>query len=402
MTIWILALILIASGVGLGLRQGAIRTSFSFVGIVLGGLLAVPIGKLFKPLLPHVGVHSETLISAIAPFEAFILVWILFKVGGYVVHRKAEVYYKYKAGDLRLALWERLNQRLGLCVGVMNGTAWLVLVSFIIFNFTYWTAQIASSDNETKTTQLINRLGRDLDSTGLDKAAHAVAPLPDDYYKMADLAGLLCQNPALGDRLINYPPFLSLVERSDFQQLAQDSSFTDGWKSGAPVGQLLNDPQVKSILKNNDLINTVLGIVKDNQDDLITYLKTGKSPKYDSEKILGRWDFNVGVSLAMLLQTRPNIPSKEMKAVRAVWGPAFQNTILIAGSDGQMFLKNLPNFKNQPPSPETWTGSWTVSGTNYDLSISGNGQSQSLTAQTDGLRLTIKGGKNVMVFDHEN
>ncbi len=35
-----------------------------------------------------------------------------------------------------------------------------------------------------------------------------------------------------------------------------------------------------------------------NLDDLVVYLKTGKSPKYDGEAILGRWDFNVSTSVA--------------------------------------------------------------------------------------------------------
>jgi uncharacterized membrane protein required for colicin V production len=407
MTIWILALVLLASGAGLGLRQGAIRASFSFVGIVLAGLLAVSLGKLFKPLLPHIGIHSSTLISAIAPLEGFVVVWILFKVAGFFVHRKVELFYKYKAGDLRQALWTRLNHRLGLCVGLLNGTAWLVLVSFIIFNFTYWTVQIASSDNETKTTKFINRLGRDLESTGLDKAAHAVAPLPDNYYKMADLAGLLCQNPDLGERVVRYPAFLSLVESSDFQQLAQDSSFTDGWGGHAPIGQLLNDPQVKAILKNNDLINTVLGIVEGNLDDLLTYLKTGQSPKYDPEKILGRWSFNVNSTVAMLRQARPNIASNEMKRVRAWMTTAYAQTEFVAAANQQAFLKNLPQLKmqmGQPPTTETstLTGQWQNSETNYDLTLSDGSQSKTLKAGIIGDRLTMTNKMESLVFDRED
>ena len=94
----------------------------------------------------------------------------MFKATGFFVHRKVEVYYKYKAGDLRLALWERLNARLGACIGTLNATAYLVLASFVIYNFSYWTVQVASGDNETRTTKLINHLGHDLQSTGLDKA----------------------------------------------------------------------------------------------------------------------------------------------------------------------------------------------------------------------------------------
>jgi len=390
----------------LGLRQGAIRASFSFAGIFFAFLLAALIGKFLKPLLPHVGIHNPTLVWMIAPIEAFVLVLVLFKVTGFVVHRKVSVYYKYKAGDLRLALWERLNSRLGACVGLLNGAAYLVLVCLVIYNFSYWTVQVASSDNETKTTQFINRLGHDLEDTGMAKVAHAAAPLPASFYKVADLFGLIFQNPQVGQRLLNYPPFLSLLERDDLQQLAQNSDFTSAWNEHAPLGQLLNEPAVKNILQDKDLINIVWGLLQTNMDDLTVYLKTGKSPKYDPEKILGRWDFNVSVTVAMLRQSRPNIPASEMRAARAWMSQAYADTTFVAGGDGQAFLKKLPQLKMQRgklPTTEiaTWKGSWMANDTNYDLSLSSNGENKSMTAQTDGTRLTLKGDKNLLVFDRE-
>ncbi len=145
MTIWILALLLLASGVGLGLRLGVIPAVFSFVGIVLATLLAGVTGKLVKPLLPHLGIENHTLIWMVAPIVGLLIVWVVFNAIGIEVHRRVSVYYKYKAGDLRLALWERLNPRLGACVGLLNGTAWLVLISFFIFNLSFWTVPVAPS-----------------------------------------------------------------------------------------------------------------------------------------------------------------------------------------------------------------------------------------------------------------
>lgn len=402
MTIWILALVLLASGAGLGFRQGAIRTAFSFVGIVAAATFAGLLGKLFKPLLPHIGIQNPTLIWIIAPIEAFVVVLILFKVGGFFVHRKVNLFYKYQAGDLRLALWERLNSRLGLCVGLLNGTAYLVLISFLIYNFTYWTVQIAPSGNESRTTRIVNQLGHDLESTGLAGTGRSLAPLPDTYYKVADLAGLICQNPQLSGRLANYPALLSISERDDIKQLSQDNDLATAWKQGAPMGQILNDPKVKALLQNNDLINTVWETLRDNLDDLPVYLKTGKSPKYDSEKILGRWDFNVNVSVGMLLVTRPNIRSAELKAVRALWSDAYAQTVFVAAADHQAYLENMPRFSVQNgvasvAQTSSWQGQWNNTGTNYSLSLNG----KSMTASTDGLRLTIKSGPETWVFDRE-
>jgi Colicin V production protein len=402
MTIWILALVLLAAAIALGHKLGAINAAFTFVGIVFGALLAGLTGKIFRPLLPHTGFHNPTLIWVVAPVLGFFLVLVLFKMAGFFVHRKVEVYYKYKAGDLRLALWERMNARLGACVGTLNGTAYTVLVSFLIFNFSYWTAQVATSDGESRATKLVNRMGEDLKSTGMAKPARALVTLPENFYKMADLSGLICQNPQLTDRLAGYPAFISLVERDDLRQLTQNPDFTSAWNSHAPMGQLLNDPQVKTFLLNNELTEAVWATAANNIDDLTNYLYTGKSAKYDAESILGRWDFNVSVTVAMLRQAHPNYTATEMKAARAWMTQAYADTKFVAGSDGQAFLKNLPRIKpGTPPTTETgtWKGLWTAKDANYDLALASNGENKSMTAQISGARLTLKDDKNTLIFD---
>ncbi|HEU6447833.1 MAG TPA: CvpA family protein [Verrucomicrobiae bacterium] len=404
MTIWILSLLLVAAAVGLGLRQGAIRAAFSFIGIVFAALLATTLGKLFAWLMPHLGIHNQTVIWMLAPIEGFVLILILFKSAAFFVHHKVEMFYKYKAGDLRLSLWERMNGRLGACIGTLNGAAYSVVISFALFNFTYWTTQIAPGPDENWKVRFVNRFGNDLDSTGMSKVAKSVAPLSQNYYKTADLAGLICQNPKVVQRLASYPPFLSLLQDTDLRQLAENSDLANSWKSGAPLGQILNNDTVKGILKNNDLVDLVYGVVETNLDDLTGYLKTGQSAKYDSEKILGRWDFNVGVSLAMVRQMRPNIPPREYAVTRILWNSNYANTVFIAGSDGKAFLNKWPTFKNPPnqtPSTVDFKGNWEENGGNYTIQVSANGENKSYRATTDGLRLTVSEGKNVYIFDHE-
>jgi len=406
MTIWILALVLLAAGAGLGLRQGVIRVAISFVGIAVAVLFAGILGRLLKPLFPHVGIHNPTLIWLLAPFVAFIIILILFKVIGFFVHRKVYLFYKYKAGDLRLALWKRLNSRLGLCIGLLNGTAYLILVSFVIYNLSYWTIQIAPSGNESFPIRLVNRMGSDLEDTGLTGAARSIVPFPEMYYKLADLAGLLRQNPQLKDRLESYPAFLSLAERDDFKQLGQSSDFQNAWENLSPISQLLGNRQVRAMLKNTALTAAILDIVQANWDDLNNYLKTGKSAKYDSEKLLGRWDFNVNVSVGMLLIVHPKISSAEIKGLRSLWSNAYAQTVFVAAADHQAFLENVPRFKVEKgvataAEKLSFQGQWKNDGTNYELSLKGHGQHKSMTARTDGLRLTLKSATDAWVFDRE-
>ncbi|MGA2853983.1 MAG: CvpA family protein, partial [Verrucomicrobiota bacterium] len=257
MTIWILALFLLAAGAGMGLRQGAIRAIISFFGIIISALLSVPLSGFVRPLLTHTGFHNPFLIQLLSPILVFLILLSLFKSLGLLVHHKVSVYYKYKAGDLQRILWERVNKRTGLGLGLLNGLAYFVLIILVIYNFSYWTVQVASSDEEKLPLRILNRMGRDLQDTGLIRAARAIDPMPEIYFKTADLAGQICQNARLLDRLSTYPAFLSLSERDEFKQLGQNADFQNAWKSHSPFSQLWNNPQAAAIRQNADTTDLV-------------------------------------------------------------------------------------------------------------------------------------------------
>jgi uncharacterized membrane protein required for colicin V production len=408
MTIWILAMGLLISLAALGYRQGAVRVAFSLVGIIISALLAAPLAKYVKPILPHVGISDPTVIWMVSPVIMFAVLLIPFKSLGYFVHRKLEVYYKYKGEGMQLIRWYRLNSRLGLCLGPINALVYLVLISFVIFDLSYWTAQVALSDDENKLVKLLNQMGRDSETTGFAQIARAIDPMPDSYFQYADFAGLLVQNPQLKDRLADYPMFISLTERDDFKQLGQNTDFQNAWKQRAPIRQLLDNDQFKSLWGNPDTANLVWGIIQDNFDDLVDYLKTGKSAKYGGEPIIGRWDFNTAATTSKMLESRPVISSREMRALRAYVTQSYVKTAFVAGADHQVFLKELPHPKpaaqpGQPPTIETasWQGNWKSAGNSYELSLSSSGKQQSFPAEIDGTRLTIKDDRSTLVFDRQ-
>jgi len=406
MTIWILVWGIMLSLAAIGYRQGAIRVSFSLIGIIVSALLAGPLAKYVKPMLPHVGIHDPTVIWLVSPLIVFWVLLIPFKSVGFFVHRKVEVYFKYKEEGVQLIRWNRLNARLGLGLGLMNGLVYLLLISFIIFDLSYWTTQVATSDNEGMLVKLLNRLGRDSETTGFAQIARAIDPMPDSYFKYADLAGLLYQNPQLHDRLADYPMFISLTERDDFKQLGQNTEFQNAWKQNAPIRELLGNELFKSMWESRKAVNLVWGIIQDNFDDLYAYLQTGQSAKYGSEKIIGRWEFNIAATTSRMLETRPVISSREMRVLRAWVTQSYTKTAFVAGADGQAFLKNLPHLKSQPGQPPitetaTWKGKWKGDGTDYKLSLSTSSQKQSMPAEIDDNRLTIKDDKTTLVFTRE-
>jgi hypothetical protein len=323
-----------------------------------------------------------------------------------MVHRKVWISYQYARDEIRMLWWQRMNRRVGMAIGFLNAFLYIALISVPIYNLSYWTEQIAPSDQEDSKIKLLNRMGRDLEATGMSKIACALDPFPETYFKSADLAGLLIQNPLLGQRLGAYPAFLSLAESQDFQNLAQDSAFLNTWQTHGTFTQLWSDSQVQIIWQNQQTVKTIWGLVEANLDDLTSYLHTGQSAKYGSEPILGRWDVDVVQSLHQMMRTRANVPSTQMAQLRSFWDNAYSNTVFVASADNEAFLKNYPLIEQSTNVPMTFNsatlqGTWQDTG-NYNVTLSGNGANETGTGSIDNSVLTLKIGSNRLVLQREN
>ena len=406
MSIWILAFLVLAILALAGWRQGGIQAAFAFVGIFFGVFLAVPLGFIFHPILPHVGADDPLVAWALAPICGFILVSIIFTSIGIKVSRQVEVFYKHKASELRQAMFLRLNTRLGILVGLFSGAAYFILISFIIFNLSYLTTQVAGSQPQSAIVRIVNQMGTDMQSAGFTRAATAVGTLPRDYYQFADLAGFLMKNPQAGARVAGYPGLTSLWQRDDMQGLVTDAGLTNAPVAGSTLGDVLNEPPVQDFLKNKDLRTVVQSTLETNMVDLMSYLQSGHSAKY-SDKIIGEWIYNVRVTVAWWRLGQSKVPASEMLAIRNLWSKAYGTTTVLATGDHQLFIKNLPHFNEQPKQPATideqnWKGDWSVdNGTNYTLHVTLNGDEKFLAATADDVRLSAKDGKTVMFFDRE-
>lgn len=404
MFFWLLALILLASLAAVGYRQGGIRVAMSFLGILFGVWLAGPLSGLVEPLLKLIGINNPVTLWIVPPFIAFCVVSALFKTGAAVIHRKVEVYYKYYAGDLRLALWQRLMARLGLALGVLNGTAYLVLISFVIYGLGYWTVQVGAPEEAKWPVKILNRLAWGLDYSGFVKTARALDPFPDSYYKTADVAGLIYQNSLLEARLKRYPPFLMLGEHQAFQQLGEDSSFADLRLRQGPLGEAFGNANVEAILTDGELIDEIWSTVEPNLDDLEKYLHTGISPAFSDERLYGRWTFNPSASAASLRKERPNISSREMRRTRQILAYNYGRASLVVGTEERLLAKNFtgnPDPNNPNPTTQTSSGRWRTSGDDYKLIFEADGTEMRLDAMIQGERLTVTGFQLPLVFDRE-
>jgi hypothetical protein len=408
MTIWILALLLFAVLALAGYNQGAIRVGFSLLGLVLSALLAAPMSRLVAPmvkgLLGAFSVTNPVLIWALAPLVTFLILLIVFKVCGLMAHKQVEVYYKYKAGELRLALWERLNKRLGACLGLLNALVYLVLIALLAYQISYATAQMGLDETGGMTLRLANHLGRDVVNSGLIKAVRAIDPAPQSYYEASDILGIIYHNPLADGRLARYPAFLALSERAEFQDLGNDKDFLEMLQRQAPIKEIINNPKSQGILKNSTLLNEIWTLSKPNLSDIRNYLVTGISTNYP-DPILGRWHFDANASVLALKKAKPNLSQLDLRRLRQLLTLAFGKSGFVAMPDHQAILKDAIVIKpGAPITPNLLTnlqrlqGQWQGADGKYTVTLDG----REVIGTIENGKLKVTGDWTPIVFSRED
>jgi hypothetical protein len=106
---------------------------------------------------------------------------------------------------------------------------------------------------------------------------------------------------------------LPLEERTEFQELAGDKDFIELFQRQEPITRVLNHPRVQALAKNSDIVQEIARL---DLKDLRQYLETGISPKYEEEKILGRWRLDLNATLADLKKVLTSLPASSWKNVK--------------------------------------------------------------------------------------
>ena len=394
MILWLIALVLVGCVGTVGYYQGALRAAFSFIGLLLAAMLASPAGSLLKPLILILGLKNPVVIAFVAPVAAFALVLVLFKSGAFAVHKKVEAWYKYKSSDTQRLLWERMNTRVGLPMGMANGMIYFFAICTLVYALGYLTVQVATSEKDSWVLRVINRLNDDLKNTRMDKAVATFMPKSELYYDAADVVADIFHTPLLQNRLANYPPFLLVGEKEEFKPLL-DPGFQGQWIKGElNFAAFVNHEKIKPLVESHEVVTNVLNMLGGDLKDLKLYLQSGKSPKYDDEKILGRWAFDYKASMSAARRKKPTMGSAEIRVLRAALG-AFAKSTLTATVDQQAILK-LPSAKG---SKGTTQGKWKNTDGKYSIS-GGGGQKLDLEVQVDGRNLIFTRDGVVLVFEN--
>jgi len=343
MTVWILALVLIAGAVAAGYAQGAIRAAVSFFGILFAALLAFPLAKFMTMILRPLGVDHPVLQFILAPILAFIVVLAIFKIIGTLVHKKVDMFYRYKAGDLRLSLYERLSHRLGACVGVLNGTAYVVLICVVFLPMSYFTRQMYTNPEDNWSVRLLNRFGQDITDTGLSKAVWRLDKSPADYYRATDFLAFLYHNPLTHGRLALYPPYLRLGEKAEYTRFGEQD-YAQLWLGGTPpFGPILDDERSKQVWQNPANLTSTWNLLSPDLEDVEAFLRTGKSAKFDGEPILGIWHFDARGALVEFKKAKPNSTTTQLKNMRVVY-PMLAKATMTVSPDHRLIVRDLIDF----------------------------------------------------------
>lgn len=361
MYVLIAALVLCALFGATGLRAGAIRGIISLAGIIVGGMLALPLGPSVAPLVTMAGLTHPLWAFVLPPVVIFVGFQILFAIIAMVVHNRVEWFYKYHRDEEQYSRWFRLNSRLGICLGLVVATAYMLVLSVAVYAAGYLTYQFSTNDAAAQPAALkhLNQARLDLQSTGLDKAAAAMDPAPPGYYAAADLLGLIYHNPALQGRLGNYPALLALAERPEFQELAKDTQFNELLMTKPPLEQILNHPKVVPILNSSEVMKSIREL---SPKDVLEFVQNGKSPLYDGEKLLGRWQLEVPATVADNGRRNLKATALDIRKLRTEL-EAFHEVNFIATPEKIAVLRVGANSAR---------GTWSGAGDKYALALEGN------------------------------
>jgi hypothetical protein len=136
-------------------------------------------------------------------------------------------------------------------------------------------------------------------------------------------------------------------------------------QSQTTVGAILDQPKIQALLANTAFIEQVRAQLGGNLADLREFLNTGKSPKFDGEKILGVWKIDVYATLAGERKKHPELTRSQIISLNATVVPMITGFSLMATPDNRIILTKL-NPSTSVSTPVS-AGTWKQTGDAYQI-----------------------------------
>lgn len=395
--IWILAFLCLGFAALVGYAQGPIRGIFALAGLFFASILAGPVGSLVKPLVLAFGFKHPIYTHSIPAAVGFVIIWAIFVAAGAAVHKKTMFSHKYGDDDARFYRWERVYQRLGVCLGLFCGATFFFVLLLPVYVAGYFTTQFLPGSDGPTSVRIVNSIRNDMHTLKLDRVLAAFDPLPAPVYEASDLAATLLGNRTLVTRIAKYPLFLSLAERPEYHDLATDPDFVRLYNSQATPVELLKNPKLNAIASNPILCGELFQLLGDNLADFKEFLTTGKSPKYDGEKLLGCWTINPNATFSQERKKVSNCTATQLLRLRANLVPLVGGLNLTITTDNQAILRRGETIST---ATVVARGSWKKNGSTYQLSFPNAKPETADVAMADG-QITFTSDNVTMVFDRE-
>jgi hypothetical protein len=336
MLIWVVAVVLVGGFGLLGHQAGAIRWGVGFIGAALGLALAGVASGPVASGLAMMGVKDYIDLALLPGVIVFALPTLIFLGLGVAAHRPVDLHFKYRSDEPTRAAFERMNQAIGLFVGLISGICVFFSVGNYVYRQGYLVTQVTGDNGEATPVRYISQLRSEMESTGWARTFAAMDNSPAKYYEVSDILGILHANPLVQGRAENYPPFLALGSQQEFTEIGSDAEFLKLIQGQPSLAAVLNHPKALAVINSPTLRET---FSKVDLKDFRKYLETGVSPRYEDEKILGRWRMDPGTVLTQLKRDRLNLSPAEMRTIRAAVTPILSGATLVAYTDGRFAIK---------------------------------------------------------------
>lgn len=287
--------------------------SVSLAGLFVGLLLAKPMAPMMAPIYTASGMTNLLWLAILPPITAFLVVGLVFVGIGFFVHYKIGQYYKFSADEVTRLTWERMNKRSGAAIGLLVGGIYTVLVGMMVYVAGYLTTQVATESDQGP-VGYINSLAAGLDGSGLGKIARSISPVPEKYFKVADILGMSHKTPLLEIRYNNYPPFLNLNEESTIQDMGSDNEYYNLLIQQASLDEIIKHPVTLKVMSDKALTDRLLA---SDLDDLRAYLETGESPQYADELFLGRWELDGNATINYFKKNTIGVKARQIREMKS-------------------------------------------------------------------------------------
>ena len=274
--------------------------------------------------------------------ELVLVLFVFYLIGwgtGFWVRSKIDFWLKHIGTELQRMTWTYLNHGVGLFVGLIVSTIFVLIFAVGAYAPGYLSTQTTPGETgQPWGINYLNSFSRGMKETGLDKIASRWDKTPRKYFEACDLAGLILNNPSVMYRVRNYAPIYAIQERSEIADLLKDDGFNQALNSKAGGWTIFNNSLVLAFLNSGTFSE-----LRDQLDlnDFTNYLTTGKTPLFDSLKILGEWELDVNQVILMAKKNKPDITYREMKFLATILNTYFSDAVLRATLDKKLVVREV-------------------------------------------------------------